>query len=115
MALFTQKPIDAIDASIERLEKLNKLNIKRKAKGFVSFSIGIGIHTGTQMLGIIVLLIAVFPATIYRLTSALDGSAELRVPLWALSLRLPIQFLLMYWAYSVAKQKDFAVSISKRK
>jgi uncharacterized membrane protein len=56
--------------------------------------------------GIIALLIAVFPANIYQLTSALEGSVELRVPIWTLFLRLPIQFLLMYWAYTVAKQKD---------
>jgi adenylate cyclase len=53
MALFPQKPSDAIDASIEMLEELYKLNVKRKAKGFTPISIGIGIHTGSQMLGII--------------------------------------------------------------
>jgi adenylate cyclase len=53
MALFPQKPSDAIDASIEMLEELHKLNSKRKTKGFAPISIGIGIHTGSQMLGII--------------------------------------------------------------
>ncbi|MDX1960540.1 MAG: 7TM diverse intracellular signaling domain-containing protein [Leptospiraceae bacterium] len=53
MALFPQKPSDAIDASIEMLEELHKLNVRRKAKGFIPISIGIGIHTGSQMLGII--------------------------------------------------------------
>jgi class 3 adenylate cyclase len=53
MALFPQKPSDAIDASIEMLEALYILNVKRKTKGFVPISIGIGIHTGSQMLGII--------------------------------------------------------------
>ncbi len=53
MALFPQKPSDAIDASIEMLEELYKLNVKRKSKGFAPISIGIGIHTGSQMLGII--------------------------------------------------------------
>ena len=53
MALFPQKPSDAIDASIEMLEELYTLNVKRKSKGFASISIGIGIHTGSQMLGII--------------------------------------------------------------
>jgi class 3 adenylate cyclase len=53
MALFPQKPSDAIDASIEMLEELYKLNVKRKTKGFAPISIGIGIHTGSQMLGII--------------------------------------------------------------
>ncbi|MBP9886986.1 MAG: guanylate cyclase [Leptospiraceae bacterium] len=53
MALFPQKTSDAIDASIEMLEELYKLNVKRKSKGFAPISIGIGIHTGSQMLGII--------------------------------------------------------------
>jgi class 3 adenylate cyclase len=53
MALFPQKPSDAIDASIEMLEELYKLNVRRKSKGFAPISIGIGIHTGSQMLGII--------------------------------------------------------------
>ena len=53
MALFPEKPSDAIDASIEMLEELHQLNLKRNEKGFKSISIGIGIHTGSQMLGII--------------------------------------------------------------
>ncbi len=53
MALFPGKPSDAIDASIEMLEALHTLNVKRKTKGFAPISIGIGIHTGSQMLGII--------------------------------------------------------------
>lgn len=53
MALFPEKPSDAIDASIEMLEELHKLNLRRKEKGFNPISIGIGIHTGSQMLGII--------------------------------------------------------------
>jgi adenylate cyclase len=53
MALFPLEPSDAIDASIEMLEELHKLNLKIKEKGFKPISIGIGIHTGSQMLGII--------------------------------------------------------------
>ena len=40
MALFPQKPSDAIDASIEMLEELYKLNVRRKSKGFAPISNG---------------------------------------------------------------------------
>lgn len=53
MALFPEKPSDAIDAAIDMLDELHTLNLKRKEKGFMPISIGIGIHIGTQMLGII--------------------------------------------------------------
>ncbi len=46
--------------------------------------------------GIIALLIAVFPANIYMLTSK---GAGMKIPLWQLKLRLPIQLLLIIWAY----------------
>ena len=46
--------------------------------------------------GIILLLIAVFPANIYHLTS---GGVGMNIPIWALWLRLPIQALLIWWAY----------------
>jgi len=49
--------------------------------------------------GIIALLIAVFPANIYHFTSKGKTLPELKTPLWGLALRLPIQFLLIYWAY----------------
>lgn len=47
--------------------------------------------------GIIALLIAVFPANIYHLTSK---GAGMKVPMWGLWLRLPIQFVLIAWAYA---------------
>ncbi|MDX1959311.1 MAG: 7TM diverse intracellular signaling domain-containing protein [Leptospiraceae bacterium] len=53
MALFPISPVDSINASIEMLDELHNLNVKRKKKGFGLISIGIGIHTGSQMLGII--------------------------------------------------------------
>lgn len=53
MALFPENPGDAIQASIEMLEELNKLNLKRIEKGRARISVGIGIHTGKQMVGII--------------------------------------------------------------
>lgn len=46
--------------------------------------------------GIILLLLAVFPANIYMLT---NQKASFRLPKWILWLRLPLQFLLIYWAY----------------
>lgn len=47
--------------------------------------------------GVILLLIAVFPANIYHLQAR---GAGMKVPIWALWVRLPIQFLLIWWAYS---------------
>ena len=46
--------------------------------------------------GIIALLIAVFPANVYHLTSSKPGG---KFPMWALYLRLPLQGALMLWAY----------------
>lgn len=47
--------------------------------------------------GIIVLLVAVFPANIYHfmLNSHKGGTM-----LWATMIRLPLQILLIYWAYT---------------
>lgn len=47
--------------------------------------------------GIIALLIAVFPANIYHLQ---QKGAGMKIPIWALWVRLPLQFVLIYWAYS---------------
>ncbi|WCL49041.1 DoxX family protein [Leptospira sp. GIMC2001] len=46
--------------------------------------------------GIILLLIAVFPANIYQLVS---DKARMKIPKWSLVLRLPMQFVLIYWAW----------------
>jgi len=46
--------------------------------------------------GIIALLIAVFPANVYMLTS---GGAGTTFPLWLLVVRLPLQGVLILWAY----------------
>ena len=46
--------------------------------------------------GLIALLIAVFPANVYMLTS---GGAGTSFPIWVLALRLPLQAVLMAWAY----------------
>lgn len=46
--------------------------------------------------GIIALLIAVFPANIYMVTNKKAGSG---LPAWVLWARLPLQLVLLYWAY----------------
>lgn len=46
--------------------------------------------------GIIALLIAVFPANIYMLTSK---GAGMKIKMWFLWLRLPLQFVMLWWAY----------------
>lgn len=45
--------------------------------------------------GIILLLIAVFPSNVYMLTSGKFS----RIPEWLLILRLPLQGVLVWWAY----------------
>lgn len=46
--------------------------------------------------GVIALLVAVFPANIYHLQAK---GAGMKVPIWGLWIRLPLQFLLIAWAY----------------
>lgn len=73
--------------------------------GVAEIVLGIGLlipaHRKLAAYGIILLLIAVFPANIYQLTS---GGAGMNVPLWGLWLRLPLQFALIYWAYTFTKE-----------
>lgn len=47
-------------------------------------------------IGIIILLIAVFPANVYHFQKALRKEKMV----WATAARLPVQLLLLYWAYS---------------
>jgi uncharacterized membrane protein len=47
-------------------------------------------------IGIILLLIAVFPANIYMLTSK---GAGMKIKNWFLWLRLPLQLVLLAWAF----------------
>ena len=51
MALFTKKSSDAVNSAIDMLSKLAKLNKKRVKEGLPNISIGIGINTGSVMLG----------------------------------------------------------------
>ncbi len=53
MALFPNRPDDAIRASIEMWRLLNLFNVRRKEKGYDIVRIGIGIHTGSLILGTI--------------------------------------------------------------
>lgn len=46
--------------------------------------------------GIVLLLIAVFPANVFMVT---DERASFGLPKWILWLRLPIQFVLIFWAF----------------
>ena len=53
MALFPDSAMNAVDAAIEMLDEVHKLNVKRHEWGRIPIQIGIGIHTGAPMLGII--------------------------------------------------------------
>ena len=50
--------------------------------------------------GLIALLVAVYPANIYMFVNSLNG-IDYSVPTWALALRLPFQFLFIYWAWKM--------------
>jgi uncharacterized membrane protein len=45
---------------------------------------------------IIILLILIFPSNLYMV---FNKKARLGMPIWLLIVRLPLQFLLIYWAY----------------
>jgi uncharacterized membrane protein len=46
--------------------------------------------------GIIALLVAIFPANVYMYT---NEKAAMGLPKWVRLIRLPLQLLLIYWAY----------------
>ena len=52
--------------------------------------------SGWAAWGVIGLLLAVFPANLYQFTS---GGAGMKIPTHLLLLRLPIQGVLIAWAY----------------
>ncbi|RXR22538.1 DoxX family protein [Flavobacterium stagni] len=68
--------------------------------GFLEILLGICLcisgFTNIAALSIIVLLVVIFPANIYM---AIYKEARLGLPVWLLYLRLPLQFVLMIWAY----------------
>lgn len=53
MALYLGKSSDAIDAAIEMHRRVAEYNEERRAKGRVPILIGVGLHTGSLMIGII--------------------------------------------------------------
>lgn len=53
MALFPNKPEDAIQASIDMYKKLQEYNKDRTQKGRIPIRIGTGVHSGNLLLGII--------------------------------------------------------------
>ena len=53
MALFPQEAEDALRAAIATLKLLSALNTERKKKKEPPIQIGIGLHTGSLMLGIV--------------------------------------------------------------
>ena len=53
MALFTNQPDDALNASIAMLKELKVYNQYRAKKGFSPIEIGIGLNTGSVMIGTI--------------------------------------------------------------
>ncbi len=65
---------------------------------------GVGVLVATTRkiagLGLVALLVAVYPANIYM---ALNPEVFPDVPLSALYFRLILQFLFFYWAYSVSR------------
>lgn len=68
--------------------------------GLMEVVLGIGLlieeTRSISAIGIIILLIAVFPANIYM---CIDQKAGLGFSKVFLYLRLPLQFVLIYWAY----------------
>jgi class 3 adenylate cyclase/HAMP domain-containing protein len=51
MALFPEKPDDALQAAVAMLRKVDEYNDHRRKSGYRPIGIGIGIHTGNLMLG----------------------------------------------------------------
>lgn len=62
----------------------------------LGFGLCIAILSKFAAWGIVALLIAVFPANIYMY---LNDDAGLGIPSWLRFIRLPFQFVLLYWAF----------------
>lgn len=52
MAIFPEKPEDALNAAINMQKEIHELNKERLAKGLPSIKAGIGMHTGPLIMGI---------------------------------------------------------------
>jgi len=57
------------------------------------------VFSNLAAISIMLFLVIVFPANIYMV---LDKKANLGLPKWLLYLRLPLQFILILWAYQYA-------------
>ncbi|NEP14686.1 MAG: response regulator [Symploca sp. SIO2C1] len=53
MALFPQTADDAITAAIEMQKQVSLFNLERQAQGYPPIAIGVGLHTGSLMVGTI--------------------------------------------------------------
>lgn len=75
-------------------------SILNKISGASEIILAIGLCipmlTHYAAIGIILLLIAIFPANFYML---LNKKASFGLPKWLLMLRIPFQFILILWAY----------------
>ena len=53
MAIFPSRPEDAVRAALEVLKRLAAYNVEREGKGRKPIHLGVGLHTGKLMLGVI--------------------------------------------------------------
>ena len=83
-----------IPAFIPNPKLLN--NISGASEVILANALCIPILSSYAAIGIIVLLLAIFPANIYMI---LNKKASFGLPKWLLMLRIPLQFILIYWAY----------------
>ncbi len=53
MAVFPRTADDAVRAGIEKLERISSYNAERAVKGYMPIKVGVGIHTGHMMVGMV--------------------------------------------------------------
>jgi len=53
MAIFPERADDAVQAAIEKLNQITEYNAYQKTRGRLSIKVGIGVHTGYMMVGIV--------------------------------------------------------------
>ena len=68
--------------------------------GFLQIVFGVSLllpkYPSVAAYSIIILLLLIFPSNLYMV---FNKKARLGIPLWLLVIRLPLQFLLIFWAY----------------
>jgi len=80
------------------LPKPEALNIiSGLAELLLGIALCVPVLSNSAAWGIVLLLIAVFPTNVYMLTNPRAGMG---VPKWLLLLRLPLQLVLIAWAYT---------------